>query len=109
MDIRDLAASLKTVRIKTISVCDYLGEQNVNMAFLGAVEAENRLDSIIAALEDEINQETVPEDMDAQGTCSHCPNKEAHWVIDPYMLDLYDETHYMFICYKCYQERMYDI
>lgn len=109
MDNRDLIASLKTVRLKVISVCDALGDQNVNLAFLGAVEAENRLDFILREIQDEIEKLEGPIDPEEPGQCSECPSKEAHWTVDPYMLDLFDETCYLFLCYKCYQDRLDEI
>lgn len=109
MDNRDLVAALKTVRLKTVSVCDYLAEQNINMAFMSSVEAENRLDRLIESIESEIASSESPTAGDGPGPCSYCPSTEAYWCVDPYMLDLYDVTNYMVLCAKCYQDRLDDI
>lgn len=41
--------------------------------------------------------------------CENCGSDHAHYVIDPFLADVHNETTYRWLCDHCYQTRVDDI
>lgn len=109
MDMRDLILRLQTIQIRMMDLQQYLAEGNQDMAFVTLVEVQNKAEMLKIEINQEIENQDVPVDLNAPGPCSCCPSNEAYWCIDPYMKDVFNETYYLFLCYKCYQDKLDDI
>jgi hypothetical protein len=109
MDVNDLLSKIQTIHLVLIETRQLLSENRNDMAFVKLVESQNKVELLVREVVDEIEKNEEPFDSEGVGPCSSCNGPEAHWCIDPYMQEIFNETYYMFLCYKCYQNRAEDI